>query len=64
MIFSIIFDTWFARTGLNLENKELTLAKERYNRLGDEVWKLMVQDEHPTNCSCAICVGLRLEDDR
>ena len=25
--------------------QELTLAKERYNRLADEVWKLMVQDE-------------------
>ncbi len=41
--------------------KELTLAKERYHRLADDVWKLMVQDEHPTNCSCAVCVGLRVQ---
>ena len=44
--------------------KELTLAKERYHRLADEVWKLMVQDDHPMSCTCAICVGLRIAEDR
>ena len=43
---------------------ELTLAKERYHRLADEVWMLMVEDEHPMNCSCAICVALRVAEDR
>lgn len=44
--------------------KELTLAKERYHRLADEVWMLMVEDEHPMNCSCAICVALSVQEDR
>ena len=44
--------------------QELMLAKERYHRLADEVWKLMVWDDHPMNCSCAICVGLRVQEDR
>ncbi len=46
------------------EEEELSLAKERYHRLADEVWKLMVEDEHPMNCSCAICVALRVAEDR
>ena len=46
------------------EENELALAKERYNRLADEVWMLMVEDEHPMNCSCAICVALCVQEDR
>ncbi len=44
--------------------EELALAKERYHRLADKVWMLMVEDEHPLNCSCAICVALRVAEDR
>ena len=44
--------------------KELTLAKERYDWLTDEVWKLMVRNEHPMSCACAICVALRVQEDR
>ena len=44
--------------------KELTLAKQRYHRIADEVWKLMVRNEHPMSCACAICVALRVQEDR
>ncbi len=44
--------------------EELALAKERYHRLADKVWMLMVEDEHPINCSCAICVALLVAEDR
>ncbi len=44
--------------------KELSLAKERYHRLADDVWMLMVEDEHPMNCSCAIRVALSVAEDR
>jgi len=43
---------------------ELMLAKERYDRLWDELWRLMIQDEHPTSCTCGVCTRLRVEDDR
>ena len=46
------------------EENELALARERYNKLTDEVWTLMVEDEHPMSCSCAICVALRVAEDR
>ncbi len=46
------------------QEEELALAKERYNRLADEVWVRMIADEHPMSCSCAICMALRVQDDR
>ncbi len=46
------------------EESELALARERYNKLTDEVWTLIVEDEHPMSCSCAICVALRVAEDR
>ncbi len=46
------------------EEDELALAKERYNKLSNEVWTLLVEDEHPMSCSCAICVALRVQEDR
>ncbi len=46
------------------EEQELALAKERYNKLTNEVWMLLVEDEHPMSCSCAICMALRVQEDR
>lgn len=42
---------------------ELRLAKQRYDRLWDELWRLMIQDEHPMNRTCGICVRLRVAED-
>ncbi len=44
--------------------EKLVLAKSRYDWFAEEIWKLMLQDKHPVDCVCQICVTLRLKEDR
>ena len=44
--------------------EKLVLAKNRYDWFAEEIWKLMVKDNHPVDCVCPICVTLRVKEDR
>jgi hypothetical protein len=42
----------------------LVAAKHRYDWFAEELWRLMLHGKHATDCTCEICVMLRVEEDR
>ena len=48
----------------DFEVEELGAAKARYARFADEVWDLMMEEEHPQHCPSDICLLLRVAEDR
>ncbi len=44
--------------------EELLIAQSRYDWFTEELWKLVLQGKHRTDCDCEVCMKLRVEEDR
>ena len=44
--------------------EELLLAQNRYDWFTEELWRLVLEGKHRTDCDCEVCLRLRVEEDR